>query len=149
MVEPKELSQIIHSNVLEISRQMAGIILVPSEPVDMADADVLHLATSGEYQLNLYLCTDKKITQQIASNMKHGPAMREEMPLYAAEFFNILGGHIVSLINRRYKKAARFRPPVWEKSYRQGENRKAVSLFYHWPEGNLKVEGCFADGDSL
>ena len=59
MVEPKELSQIIHSNVLEISRQMAGIILVPSEPVDMADADVLHLATSGEYQIGRASCRER------------------------------------------------------------------------------------------
>lgn len=146
---PKDLFQIFHCNVLEITRQVAGISLTPSPSVEISNAAVLYLSAFGGYQMELYLYTDKETMTRIAQNMKREPAAKSETLLYAAEFFNILGGHIVSRINRAYGRTARFKPPVCldERCRCCGSgSERAMSLSYRWTGGNVRIEGKFADG---
>lgn len=93
---PKDLFQIFHCNVLEITRQVAGISLAPSPSVEISNAAVLYLSAFGGYQMELYLYTDKETMMRIAHNMKREPAAKSETLLYAAEF-SIFWEDILSL----------------------------------------------------
>ena len=133
----------INTDIISITSQVAGISLARSQPIDIADANTISLSAKGAYQLNLFLYADWKTLAEIAGNMKHMPAAQEEIPIYIVEYFNILGGGIVSKINRRYRLSARFTSPVfWDhKICYEGDEGEHVSFYYHSQHGAVKVAG--------
>ena len=141
MSEFKELFHLVRHNIVDVSRQLTGVSLEEAYLRHMPDADVLYLAVAGDYFLDMYLYMDKRISVNIARSMTRGYAAGTEAILYTAEFFNILGGRIVSEINRRYKKSARFKPPVLltEHESKQCE-KQMMDLFYRWADGSMKIE---------
>lgn len=141
-----EIRCIINDNVSEITSHMTGITLIESQPVEIPDAYTIHLCAKGSYQFDLYLQTDIKTLAHIAGQMKRGPVTSEEIPMYATEFFNILGGHIVSKINRLYQQTARFKPPVFfSDDFRINEVQEDTLIFYYrYLDGGVKVEGQFS-----
>lgn len=149
MENREEIYQIINRNVLEISKKVAGILLSQSCPVEMMETHALHLSAVGTYQFDLYLRTDKRTLEHIASNMKKAPATEEEIMLYTIEFFNILGGRIVSTINRNYGQSARFRPPVFStEEVPNVDLDQALTLFYRYRDSNVKIEGRFVNKEA-
>ena len=146
MKNKDELYALINTHVVEITEQVAGLELSESHPVELKDLCTVHLAVRGSYQLDLFLYADKKTMEHIASNMKKSPVVEEEIKLYTVEFFNILGGRIVSKINRQYKQSARFTPPAFfaERVEHNIDDKDVLTLFYRHSSGNVKVEGQFA-----
>jgi len=146
MQDREEIRCIINDNVSEITSRMTGITLIESQPVEIPDAYTIHLCAKGSYQFDLYLQTDIKTLTHIAKQMKRKPVTSEDIPMYATEFFNILGGRIVSKINRLYQQTARFKPPVFfSDSFRLYDIQEDTLIFYYrYLDGNVKVEGQFS-----
>ncbi len=138
-----DIFQMINKDIISITNQVAGISLAQSQPVDIANANTLSLSAKGSYQLNLYLYANWETLAEIAGNMKHMPAADEEIPMYTVEYFNILGGGIVSKINQRYQLSARFTPPVfWDhKICHKGSEGEQASFYYYFQHGAVKVTG--------
>lgn len=146
-MDKNSIYEIIRSDVLEITSKVAGITLVQSPSVEISDAYTLRLSAEGanSYHLDLYLYADLETLKKIAGNMKRAQASAEDIPLYTVEFFNILGGRIVSRINRLYKQSARFMPPVLL-DYRDGpenNNGSKLALDYRFQDGAVKILGHF------
>lgn len=141
----KEICELINNDVLAITNQVAGISLTQSQPVDIHEAYTLSLSANGSYNLNLCLHADKKTLEKIAANMKRSPAAGDEVQMYVIEFFNILGGRIVSRINRVYQQSARFSPPELS-DCKMGKaccEENCFSLHYGFSDGSVKVSGNF------
>lgn len=142
----KTISEIIHNDMLAITNQVAGIALEEIHPTSIQDAYTLHLTAKGTYDLNLFLYADKDTLQKIADNMKRSPATENEVSLYVMEFFNILGGRIVSRINKLYQQNARFAPPKIQ-NCRVGvvdSHEHSFSLHYGFQDGSMEVSGDFS-----
>ena len=142
----KTISEIIHNDMLAISKQVAGISLEEIHPAGIQDAYTLHLTAKGTYDLNLFLYADKDTLQKIADNMKRSPATETEVSIYVMEFFNILGGRIVSRINKLYQQNARFAPPKIQ-NCRVGvvdSHEHSFSLHYGFQDGSMEVSGDFS-----
>ena len=141
-----DIFQMINTDIISITNQVAGISLAQSQPVDIANANTLSLSAKGTYQLNLFLYASWETLAEIAGSMKHMPAADEEVPMYTIEYFNILGGGIISKINRRYQLTARFTPPVfWDHKicHKEGEGEQ-ISFYYRFQHGSVIVTGNIA-----
>ncbi len=143
----KAISEMIHNDMLAITRQVAGISLEEIHPAGIQDdAYTLHLSATGSYDLNLFLYADKDTLQKIADNMKRSPATDSEVSMYVIEFFNILGGRIVSRINKLYQQNARFAPPKIQ-NCRVGivdSHEHSFSLHYGFQDGSMEISGDFS-----
>ncbi len=146
MQDRDQIRCIINDNVSEITSHMTGITLIESQPVEIPDAYTIHLCAKGSYQFDLYMQTDMKTLVHIASQMKRAPASAQEIPMYATEFFNILGGRIVSKINLQYQQTARFRPPVFlaDPICMDAIQGNTMIFYYRYLDGGVKIEGKFS-----
>lgn len=144
-----DLYDILDSAVKDITKRVAKmeLINVGTSEIDADKASSLVTTTHGDYVLTIIFHTSDDVLKGITQNMKRGADVAEsDIAIYAAEYFNILCGHIISAMNRRAHTAARFGIPKvikggYENSQAQGNQGQA--LYYRCPLGTVKVETYF------
>ena len=144
MTNPEMIRDIIEKNILNISRGIIGVNVEKcSEQSDKAESFTIYLETSGEYSLSLYMRADMDTLRSIAAKMKHSIPGEEEISMYVTEFFNIMGGRIVSEINKNFGKKAMIKPPVFSNDNIPQilDDKSVLTFYYSFAEGKFKIEG--------
>lgn len=106
--------------------------------------------TTGDYCMNIVLHAEYEIFRSVAVNMKRGGVVKDsDINIYITEFFNILCGHIISAINKKYTCSARFGIPDMVKGYYQGGNSGKLQhrkkLTYLCSNAAIELELLFYD----
>lgn len=142
MWDMDRVRDIIDTNMVDFSARVAGLALTPAPPGEIPGAWCICLSVKGTYQFRLLLHAGKGTLEDIAQRMKRAPASEEDIPLYAMEFFNILGGRIISEINQKFRQSARFTPPAFlHLPPAQTGGDCSLTLFYRYGQaGRITVE---------
>lgn len=140
--------EILDSAVKDITKRVAKMDFTSTGVSEiLGHSSSLVTTTQGDYILTIIFHTSDVVLMGITQNMKRGAAVEEgDIAIYAAEYFNILCGHVVSAMNQKAHTAARFAiPKVIKGGYTdeevQASNKNA--LFYCCPLGMVKVETFF------
>lgn len=144
MENSNKIRNIIEKNILEISSGVIGVNVEKcGKENDKTESFTIHTKATGEYSLDLYMRADLDTLRQISAKMKRQPPKDEEISMYVTEFFNIMGGRIVSEINKSFGKKAMIKPPDFsEENIPKPVSGKSVLTFYYsFAEGKFKVEG--------
>lgn len=149
-----DLYEILDSAVKDITKRVAKMELtnVGTSDIDQEKARSLVTTTHGDYVLTIIFHTSDVVLKGITRNMKRGGDVEEsDIAIYAAEYFNILCGHVISAMNRKAHTAARFGiPKVIKGGYQEdvAEGKQGRALYYASPLGTVKVETYFQTLDS-
>lgn len=144
MTHPEIVKNIIEKNITDISLGIIGVNVEKcGEQGDEKESYTIHLGTCGEYNLDLYMTADLDTLRNIAAKMKRCMPADDEISMYVTEFFNIIGGRIVSEINKSFGKKAVIRPPIFSdnKIPQIKDDKSVLTFFYSFEEGRFKIEG--------
>lgn len=111
-MEPDSLEPIIDEAVALVSRRLGGMEVRRRccEPPGGKDAAGLSVRVQGDYAMTLCMLADPPLLRAVTAHMARGEPEAAELE-YAAEFFNILSGRIISCFNHRRGLSARFGIP--------------------------------------
>lgn len=147
-----DMIDLLDVSVKDIFKRVAGFTVTNISVDKMKTGELwsLVVTTQGDYSVTIVLCSDIRLFYEVVKNMRHGAETgKEALHIYLIEFFNILCGHIISAINIKNKRKARFGIPRFVKgSYIAGidQGRSHIQEYYydceHWP---FKMEVIFKD----
>lgn len=149
MEETVDLYEILDNAVKEVTKKVAKMdfINAGASEIDAGHSSSLVTTAQGDYILTIIFQTSDSVLRGITQNMKRGADVNDDdIPIYAAEYFNILCGHVVSRMNRKAHTDARFGiPQVIKGGYMEGteQGKKRQALFYCCALGTVKVETFF------
>lgn len=138
-------NEILDRAIKDISKRVAKLDITDADitPISVEDSSSLVSTTNGDYIITIVLHTGDNVLRAITENMKRGSCDDEsDITTYTTEYFNILCGHIVSTMNNKAHKKARFSVPLLVK----GEYKEDISaddrqqLFFSSIHGPLKLE---------
>ncbi len=151
MLTEKEISQIIDSAVIDISKGVAktDVVRVCEPKGFLAEHPcTIFTKTKGDYDLVILFCTDRGVFRELTRNMKRGADVcNEDIAIYMSEFFNIFCGHVVSAVNRIEHVKAYFDVPNFvEGDYDcdTGSIRFHKKHYYDSPYGTMKLEALYS-----
>lgn len=147
MIANIDLSNIVDTAVTDISKRVAKLEFTKAETTDFKGDKICSLVTTakGDYDLTVILYAGSQVLRAIAVNMKRGVAVSDEdIVIYTTEYFNILCGHIISMINTLNKKKARFGvPQIMRGMYQEALDAAPIERWehiYNCPVGLMKLE---------
>lgn len=141
--------EILDHAIKDISKRVAKMDFTNASDweMDANHSSSLVITTHGDYVLTIVFHTSDEVLHGITQNMKHGAEVKEgDIAIYAAEYFNILCGHVISAMNRSAHRDARFNVPQiieGECPEDKVQGLKQKALYYCCPLGNVKVETFF------
>lgn len=114
MVEYETLSKIIDDAVKDISLKLASIEMYRIQDVNVSFTRPIYLAVTikGNKEMQIVLQAEETLLKKISGCMKRQPVDNDDVTLYAAEFFNILCGHIIASCNKVNHTRTRFSVPT-------------------------------------
>lgn len=153
MLSEQNLLELTDVTIKRISQTVAllDIRSVETHPFELQNFDSLVVTTSSDYFLTIVFRADNCVLRAITRHMKRGipDVAEDEIVIYTSEFFNILCGNIVTVINNSLHTSARFGipkrirglyvdgfvPPRVTKrlSYESGYGQVEIQLFYPCP----------------
>lgn len=140
------LLEIVQNVVTDVCWKMAKLQLEKCDSALEPGGHAFTVSTSGAYQLTLSIWMGFSLMRIIADQMSHGGAEGDEdVVMYNQEFVNILCGNIISQINRRFKRSARFGIPSFNK--REDAPYKEAKINSVWRAGEDHL-GVTVDFDS-
>lgn len=150
MSAESNLSEITDRAVKDISKKVARVEMhnADSAVIDDENSSSLVTTAKGDYELTIVFYTSICVMRAITENMKRGESADEEdIAVYTKEFFNILCGHVISMLNRSIHASARFGIPQFLKGpYREDEHSMPQALnemCYQCSYGPVKIRTIF------
>lgn len=110
------VSNLAEGLVLEITKQMSGIILysMRENPPEHRRMAVVQGLIGGDYPLKVQFFADRALFYRLTQNMLGDHPSEEDIEDYAIEFFNILCGRFLSEIVNQTHISARLMPIRYE-----------------------------------
>lgn len=131
-----DMTRYLDSAVRDVTMKIARLNLTTISPAEFRAGDTSSLVSKvdGDYSMILVFCADAHVLYAITRSMKHGePCDEQDVEIYMREFFNILCGRIVSMLNNDTHSSSRFNiPQLLKGSYLEGagESGAMVELYY-------------------
>ncbi len=145
-------------NILDILDAVFKDITKKVTKIDMYNVELatldeksnsLIISTFGDYKMTFVFCASTSVVKAITESMKRGKVLDTiEMELYAKEYFNILCGRIVTIINNSTRKSAKFTVPnIIDGIYLHNitpKNLNTKELFYNSNYGVVKMQAIYS-----
>lgn len=146
------IQSIVDSVIKDITKRVASVELHETEyDLDQSGEHCsLCVTVQGEYKITIIYNAEQRLLRTIAEHMKRGPISdSEEIALYTKEYFNILCGHVVSLINHITHSSARFGIPQYAKgAYALGDGTQPFfKIAYQSEEGEACIKGVIEESE--
>lgn len=141
------LVSILDTAVKDISTKVAKLNIsktIPC-PIDSSSTASLSITTSGDYRLTIIFHADMQLFRIIAKNMKRKELTDDtDLEIYVTEFFNVLCGHVVSMINNHINRSARFGIPSFYKGFYELQSPDNQdyhqTIYYRCDYGVIEIE---------
>lgn len=143
-----DCSEILDNAVKDIFKRVVRFDMeqIHKCPMNTHELYSLVISTQGDYNLTIVLCAENDVFRKMAEHMKRGaPPGDEDIPVYVTEFYNILCGHIVSMLNKTHHCSARFAIPKYIRGYYMTvkKEQSLCSYFYDCGYGMIQIETLF------
>lgn len=144
MLTEQNLLEITDTAVKDISQRVAKLDMQRTEiaDIDSTDSSSLVIVADGHYPLTLVLYAGKRVLRAIGEHMKREEIVDDdEISIYTTEFFNILCGHVITMLNNRSHTETRFGIPHMQNGLYSllPPNRLMQKLFYHSCYGSVVI----------
>lgn len=146
MLTGANIQQILDASVRDISKRVGKLDVIDaceSAVPKLESPYTIYVTTSGDYQEVFSFSAEGKVLETIARNMMRGADINDEsIRICAMEFFNILCGHTISSINKKYNTKTRFSIPQMEQGILSRQTGQDIrnQWVIQYPCGKAKFE---------